>query len=62
MGLKDGVFGPYMGRRGERDGRRGIELIFLVPNQVPISYFRNLEQGHFAYLNGGDPLSEIHIF
>ena len=33
-----------------------IELIFLVPKQVTIGYFRNLEQGHFDYLNGGDPL------
>ena len=31
-------------------------LIFLVPKQAPIGYFRNLEQGYFAYLNGGDPL------
>ena len=51
-----GFLGLIWGRKGERDGRRVIELIILVPKQVPIGYFRNLEQGHFAYLNGGDPL------
>ena len=46
----------YKRKRRERDGQTGIELIFLVPKQVLIDYFRKQEQGPFAYLNGGDTL------
>ena len=41
---------------GEGPFDRGRAYFFLVLKQVPIGYFRKLEDRHFAYLNWGDPL------
>ena len=53
----------FLGLIGAWGGKGTVEewqgLFCLVPKQAPIGYFRNLEQGHFAYLNGGDPLEHI---
>ena len=48
-----------IGRGGGEERRTEIMLTFLVHKQVSRAYCRKLEQGHFAYLNGGMPFNQI---